>query len=57
MAARKDTFISKILADLLKDMVESDDRYESAKCNSLHLLKKGVHLVEKTVFLPSVNAL
>jgi hypothetical protein len=30
MAARKDSSISKMLADLLKDMVESDDRYEAA---------------------------
>jgi hypothetical protein len=44
VAARKDTSISKMLADPLKDMVESDDRHEAAKCNSLQLLKKGVNL-------------
>jgi hypothetical protein len=44
MAARKDSSISKMLADLLKEMVESDDRYEAAKRSALQLSKKGIHL-------------
>jgi HSP90 family molecular chaperone len=44
VAARRDTSISKMLADLLKSMVENDERYESAKRSALQLLKKGVHL-------------
>jgi hypothetical protein len=44
MAARKDTCISKMLADMLKEMVENDDRYEAAKRSALQLSKKGLHL-------------
>ena len=48
VAARKDTSISKMLADLLKGMVENDERYEAAKRRALQLLKQGVHLGGKT---------
>jgi hypothetical protein len=44
VAARRDTSISKMLADLLKGMVENDERYEAAKRSALQLLKKGIHL-------------
>jgi Family of unknown function (DUF6364) len=44
VAARKDTSISKMLADLLKGMVENDERYEAAKRSALQMLKKGVRL-------------
>jgi Family of unknown function (DUF6364) len=44
VAARKDTSISKMLADLLKGMVENDERYEAAKRSALQLMKKGVPL-------------
>jgi len=44
VAARKDTSISRMLADLLKSMVENDERYEAAKRSALQLLKKGVRL-------------
>jgi len=44
MAAHKDSSISQMLADLLKDMVENDDRYEAAKRSATQLLKKGLHL-------------
>jgi hypothetical protein len=33
-----------MLADLLKSMVENDERYEAAKRSALQLLKKGVRL-------------
>lgn len=44
VAARKDTSISKMLAGLLKDMVENEDRYEAAKRSAFQFLQKGVHL-------------
>ena len=44
IAARRDTSISKMLSDLLKSIVESDERYEAAKKSALQLLKKGVHM-------------
>jgi len=44
VAARKDTSISRMLADLLKSMVENDERYEAAKRSALQLLKKGFRL-------------
>jgi len=44
IAARKDTSISKMLAGLLNDLVENDDRYEAAKRSAFQFLQKGVHL-------------
>ena len=44
VAARRDTSISKMLSDLLKGMVENDDRYEAAKRSALQQLKKGIPL-------------
>jgi len=44
VAARQDTSISKMLADLLKGMVENDERYEAAKRSALQQLKKGIRL-------------
>lgn len=44
VAARKESSLSKMLAELLKDMVENDDRYEAAKRSAFQLLKKGLHL-------------
>ena len=44
IAARNDTSISSMLSDLLKSMVENDERYEAARRSALQLLKKGVHL-------------
>jgi hypothetical protein len=44
VAARKDTSISRMLADLLRSMVENEERYEAAKRSAFQLLKKGVHL-------------
>jgi hypothetical protein len=50
VAARKDSSISKMLAGLLKDMVENEDRYEAAKRSAIQLLKKGLHLGGKTTW-------
>ena len=44
IAARKETSVSKMLADLLKEIVDKDERYEAAKRNALNALKKGFHL-------------
>ena len=44
IAARKETSVSKMMADLLKEIVDKDERYEAAKRNALNVLKKGFHL-------------
>jgi hypothetical protein len=44
IAARRDVSISRMLADLLKSMVENDECYEAAKRSALQSLKKGIHL-------------
>ncbi len=44
IAARKDTSVSKMISDLLKDMVCREDLYEAAMRNALFNLKKGFHL-------------
>jgi plasmid stability protein len=44
IAARKDTSVSRMLSDLLRSMVENDERYEAAKRSAMQLLKKGIHL-------------
>ena len=43
IAARKDTSVSKMLSDLIKEVVDDDDRFEAAKRNTLNILKKGFH--------------
>jgi hypothetical protein len=44
IAARNDTSISKMLADLLEGLVEKEDQYQAAKRSARDLLKKGYHL-------------
>ena len=44
IAARKETSVSRMLGDLLKDIVNKDERYEAAKRNALNILKTGFHL-------------
>jgi hypothetical protein len=44
IAARKDSSVSKMMSDLLKEIVDRDDRFEAAKRNALNTLKKGFHL-------------
>jgi hypothetical protein len=44
LAARKDTSISKMLGDQLKDIVESEEWYEAAKRGAMQALKEGFHL-------------
>lgn len=44
IAAQKDTSISKMLGDILKEMTEKEHEYEAAKRKALQHLKKGFHL-------------
>lgn len=44
LAARKETSISKLLADSLESIVDREDFYEAAKRNGMHTLKKGFRL-------------
>jgi predicted transcriptional regulator len=44
LAARKETSISKLLAEALGRTVEKEDSYEAAKRNALNTLKRGFHL-------------
>jgi hypothetical protein len=44
VAARKDTSISKMMADLLETMVQNEDRYEAAKRSALQNLRKKMRL-------------
>jgi len=44
LAAKKETSISRLLADSLQRTVENEDFYEAAKRNGLHALKKAFHL-------------
>ena len=44
IAARKESSVSKMMSDLLREIVDKDDRYEAAKRNALNILKKGLHL-------------
>jgi hypothetical protein len=44
LAARKETSISKLLADSLVRAIHKEDSYEAAKRGALQALKKGFHL-------------
>ena len=44
LAAQKNTSISKMLGDMLKEMTEKEKEYEAAKRKALQHLKKGFHL-------------
>jgi hypothetical protein len=44
LAARKETSISKLLAESLGHVVQKEDHYEAAKRNALNTLKKGFRL-------------
>ena len=48
IAAQKDTSISKMLSDQLKEIVEREDQYEAAKRDALQALKEGFHLGGRT---------
>ena len=44
LAAKRETSISKLLAESLGRAVDKEDSYEAAKRNALHALKRGYHL-------------
>ena len=44
IAAEKDTSISKMLSEQLRQLVEDKEKYETAKRSALQTLKKGFHL-------------
>ncbi|MFC1824084.1 DUF6364 family protein [Thermodesulfobacteriota bacterium] len=44
IAAQKDTSISKMLGDQLREIVEKEDQYEAAKRGAMQVLKEGFHL-------------
>lgn len=44
IAAKKDTSISKMLSEQLKEIVDSEEKYEAAKRSALQTLKKGFSL-------------
>ena len=44
VAAKKETSISKMLGELLKEIVDKEDQYEAAKRNALQILQQGLHL-------------
>jgi len=44
IAAQKDTSISKMLSDRLKEIINKEEQYEAAKRRALQSLRKGFHL-------------
>ena len=44
IAAKKDTSVSKMLSEQLKQLVDDNEQYETAKRSALQTLKKGYHL-------------
>ena len=44
IAAQKDTSVSKMLSEQLRQLVEDNELYETAKRSALQTLKKGYHL-------------
>lgn len=43
-AAQKETSVSKMLGDVLEEMINQEDQYAAAKRNALQILKKGFHM-------------
>ena len=48
LAAERETSISRMLGDLLGQIIASQDQYEAAKKSALQELRKGFHLGGKT---------
>ncbi|RJR32789.1 MAG: hypothetical protein C4576_29345 [Desulfobacteraceae bacterium] len=44
LAAKRDSSISKLLAESLESAVGQEEAYEAAKRNALHTLKRGYRL-------------
>jgi len=44
IAAKKNSSVSKMLSEQLRQLVEDNEQYETAKRSALQTLKKGYHL-------------
>jgi len=44
IAARKEISVSKMMGNLLEDIVDQHDRFEASKRNALAMMKRGLHL-------------
>ena len=44
IAAQRDTSVSKMLSEQLRQLVEDNEQYETAKRSALQSLEKGYHL-------------
>ena len=50
LAAKKETSLSGLLRDLIKQSVEEEESYEIAKKNALEILSKGFHMGGKITY-------
>ena len=44
IAAQKETSVSQMLSDILRDVVEKEEKYEAARKSALQALKKGFRM-------------
>ncbi len=44
IAAHKDTSVSKMIGNLLKDLVDHNERFEASRRNAIAILKKSYNL-------------
>lgn len=44
LAAKRETSLSGLLRDLIKQSIEEEESYEVAKKNALEILSKGFHM-------------
>ena len=44
IASKKETSLSRLLSDFLKQIINEEERYEMSKRKALHILDKGYHL-------------
>lgn len=44
IAAKKNTSVSRMIADVLKEITEKEERYEAARKKALQDLNKGFHM-------------
>ena len=44
IAAKKNTSVSRMIADILKEITEKEERYEAARKKALQDLNKGFHM-------------
>ena len=52
LAARRDTSVSRLVADEIERLVSDDDAYERAKAHALQLLEHGLNLGSNGVLVP-----